>query len=106
MKSAVAEKREVVIDEHIRSFADAIESKAHFEPAILRLSLLLKRKFGLNHTDLHKIVAQLHSLDTEMTQAFLETRNGRSFSSSTDAKEAADDFRRDYLDQLIAQEIA
>jgi len=89
------------IDARIRLLSEAISSQEDFAYAATRLALLLMRKIDLRYFHVHKITDRLHSLDSEITESFVDAHRMLTFRSTECAQQMREIFRRQYLDRLI-----
>ena len=89
------------IDARIRLLSEAISSQEDFAYAATRLALLLMRKIDLRYFHVHKITDRLHSLDSEITESFVDAHRTLTFGSTECARQKLEIFRRQYLDRLI-----
>ena len=100
--AAVVEEK--TLNHQVQLLSDAIETKADFEAAVTRLSLLLTKKIGLRSSDVHRVVTNLREMDTAVVNKFTEKHGGKSVSVAV-AQRQADNFRTECIERVLAGEI-
>lgn len=91
--NATAEILANEIASRVQLLSEAIVSRQDFQQAIRTLAL-------------YKIASELHALDREIVQAFVEAHRGQTFASPDIARQSVEGFRARSLNRLADREVS